>query len=337
MPEKVAVVVPNWNGIATLGACIESLQNQSLLPRIIVVENGSVDDSLTLLQTKYSGVTVLVQPKNLGFAGGVNIGLVRAISDGAQFVALFNNDAVAEKDWLRNLVKAMTHDDNTGIVTCKFMDISGKHLDSTGDQYTNWGLPYPRGRGEPVSNRFDKQLDVFAASGGASLYRVKMLKEIGLFDKNFFAYYEDVDLSFRAQLAGWKVRYCPQAIAYHQIGATSSKINGFTTYQTMKNLPWLLWKNVPGRYLFSVLPRFKLAYLSFYASAWRRHRGWAATKGLLVSVALFPKKLWQRHNIQKNKKVSDNYIWNIITHDLPPNAHKLRALRARWWKAGRRT
>src|ERR1039458_27404 len=193
MPEKVAVVVPNWNGIATLGTCIDSLQNQSLRPHIIVVENGSADDSLKLLQTKYPGVTVLVQPKNLGFAGGVNIGLVRAISDGAQFVALFNNDAVAEKDWLRNLVKAMTHDDNAGIVTCKFMDISGKHLDSTGDQYTNWGLPYPRGRGEPTSNRFDKQLDVFAASGGASLYRVKMLKEIGLFDKDFFAYYDDVD------------------------------------------------------------------------------------------------------------------------------------------------
>ena len=85
-----------------------------------------------------------------------------------------------------------------------------------------------------------------------------MLKQIGLFDEDFFAYYEDVDISFRAQLAGWKVAYAPKAVAYHQIGATSSKIKGFTTYQTMKNLPMLLWKNVPAGLLISVVPRFSL-------------------------------------------------------------------------------
>jgi hypothetical protein len=164
-----------------------------------------------------------------------------------------------------------------------------------------------------------------------------MFKDIGLFDEDFFAYYEDVDLRFRAQLAGWKIRYCPKAIAYHQIGATSSKISGFTTYQTMKNLPWLMWKNVPATYLLKVLPRFKIAYFSFYASAWRRHQGWSATKGVLLSVTLAPKKIWQRHQIQNTKKVSDSYIWGIMTHDLPPNALKLRSLRAKWQKVARRS
>src|SRR6201999_312952 len=97
-------------------------------------------------------------------------------------------------------------------------------------------------------DKYDKQTAVFVASGGASLYRIKMLQEIGLFDEDFFAYYEDVDLSFRAQLAGWKVAYAPRAVAYHQIGATSGHIKGFTTYQTIKNLPLLFYKNVPRKF-----------------------------------------------------------------------------------------
>lgn len=308
-----------------------------MVSQIIVVENGSTDGSLEFINTHYPGVDLVVNKKNLGFAGGVNSGIRYAIDDNCDFVALFNNDAIADKDWLRYLVEATEKDGKVGVVTCKFMDIDGKHLDSTGDQYTNWGLPYPRGRGEPVNDSYDDQIDIFAASGGASLYKVKMFKDIGLFDEDFFAYYEDVDLSFRAQLAGWKIRYCPKAIAYHQIGATSSKISGFTTYQTMKNLPWLMWKNVPATYLLKVLPRFKIAYFSFYASAWRRHQGWSATKGVLLSVTLAPKKIWQRHQIQNTKKVSDSYIWGIMTHDLPPNALKLRSLRAKWQKVARRS
>jgi hypothetical protein len=334
---KIAVVIPNWNGKDKIAKCLDSLSAQSMVSQIIVVENGSTDGSLEFINTHYPGVDLVVNKKNLGFAGGVNSGIRYAIDDNCDFVALFNNDAIADKDWLRYLVEATEKDGKVGVVTCKFMDIDGKHLDSTGDQYTNWGLPYPRGRGEPVNDSYDDQIDIFAASGGASLYKVKMFKDIGLFDEDFFAYYEDVDLSFRAQLAGWKIRYCPKAIAYHQIGATSSKISGFTTYQTMKNLPWLMWKNVPATYLLKVLPRFKIAYFSFYASAWRRHQGWSATKGVLLSVTLAPKKIWQRHQIQNTKKVSDSYIWGIMTHDLPPNALKLRSLRAKWQKVARRS
>ncbi len=125
------------------------------------------------------------------------------------YIGLFNNDAVADKDWLKNLTQVLDENSDTGIVTCKLVDANNQHLDSTGDIYTVWGLPFPRGRGEPVSTKYDDKTDIFAASGGASLYRTKMLEEIGLFDEDFFAYYEDVDLSFRAQLAGWKVKYAP--------------------------------------------------------------------------------------------------------------------------------
>jgi GT2 family glycosyltransferase len=333
--REVSVVIPNWNGKDSLKACLDSLLIQSLKPTIIVVENGSTDGSNKFLADTYPDIVVLEQQRNLGFAGGVNVGIRYAIENNHQFVALFNNDAVADKAWLKNLHQELLDNSHSGIATCKFMDIENKHIDSTGDLYTIWGLPYPRGRGEEVSNQYDEQTDIFAASGGASLYRVKMLQEIGLFDEDFFAYYEDVDLSFRAQLAGWKISYVPSSIAYHQIGATSSKIKGFTTYQTMKNLPWLLWKNVPASLLFRTVPRFTLAYTSFLISAAQRGQSAPALKGVLISVLLLPKKILQRWQIQHKRKVSVDYINSVLTHDLPPNAHKLRALRNTWWKISR--
>jgi GT2 family glycosyltransferase len=330
--KSLHIVIPNWNGKDSLPACLDSLRSQTVATNIVVVDNGSVDGSLDLLSQKYPDITVLPQPKNLGFAGGVNVGIKYAIDQAADYVALFNNDAVADKDWLKNLVAVLDQQPKVGIVTGKLLDDQKSHIDSTGDYYTTWGLPYPRGRGEPVSDKYDNHTDVFAASGGASLYRLEMLKQIGLFDEAFFAYYEDVDLSWRAQLAGWQVMYEPSAIAYHQIGATSSKIKGFTTYQTMKNLPMIGRKNIPLKLLPKILPRFFIAYSSFYWSAVARGQAWPATKGWFMAFVNLPRNFYQRHAIQKNRQVSVDYINKTLVHDLPPNATKLRSLRAKWWR-----
>jgi len=333
--SNVAVVIPNWNGKDDLPACLDSLQAQSLVPHIIVVENGSTDGSAELVTKKYPYVTLLPQSKNLGFAGGVNVGITYALEHDFEYIALFNNDAVADRDWLKELMHALAENPKAGIATCKLISFDKKHLDSTGDLYTVWGLPYPRGRGEQVSDTYDKQTEIFGASGGASLYRASMLQRVGLFDEKFFAYYEDVDISFRAQIAGWKIVFAPKAIAYHKIGATSSRIKGFATYQTMKNLPMIFWKNVPWSLVPVVLPRLLIAYWSIMASSILQGRGWPAFKGLLVHLKNHPHIFRERREIQRSRVVSDEYIWNIMTHDLPPNAHKLRTLRAKWWKLRR--
>lgn len=330
--RRICVVVPNWNGKEELPACLDSLLAQTEPGHLIVVENGSTDGSLELLQQHYPQVELVVNKKNLGFAGGVNSGIRRAMEQGAAYIALFNNDAVADKGWLKELVGCLDAQPEAGIATCKLLNSDGTHLDSTGDYYTAWGLPYPRGRGEADSGQYDNQRTVFAASGGASLYRVSMLREIGLFDEDFFAYYEDVDISFRAQLAGWKVAYVPAAVAYHATGTTSGKIRGFTTYQTVKNLPLLLWKNVPWRILPHVWVRLVLAWSSFVLRALLRGQVGPVVKGCLTGTVLWPKKLVERRRIQKARKVSDEYIWTMLVHDLPPNARNLRRLRAAWWK-----
>lgn len=334
MAEKsssVAVVVPNWNGADHLAACLDSLLAQSLPARIIVVDNGSTDGSLALLE-KYDGLEVILNQRNEGFTGGVNPGFGRAIDDELKYVATLNNDAVAERDWLRELVAELDKNPRVGIATAKILDGAGKQLDSTGDYLTVWGLPYPRGRGESDLDKYDGQTEVFAASGGASLYRVRMLEEIGLFDQDFFAYYEDVDLSFRAQLAGWKVRYVPGAVVRHQIGATSGRLKGFATYQTLKNQQLLLYKNLLDGFKRRVWWRFTLAHTLFFLRAVGRGQLWPALKGDLKGTFLLLKKHGERRRIQAAKKVSDKYIWDMLVHDLPPNAHNLRRLRRAWWR-----
>lgn len=327
METKVAVIVPNWNGADFIVPCLKSLEQQSLKPSIIVVDNGSQDSSVQIMKSKFKNIELLEFLDNAGFAGGVNRGIKKAIKDKYEFVALFNNDAVADKNWLKNLVLAAGKHKKVGIITGKLMSANKKHIDSTGDLYSTWGLPFPRGRDQLDKGQFNKPGFVFGASGGASLYKTTMLKTIGLFDEDFFAYYEDVDISFRAQLAGWKVWYEPEAIAYHATGSTSKNIKGFATYQTFKNQPLLLIKNIPDKLMLKILPRFMLAYLSISLSSLIGRRSWPAFKGFCVMLYLLPKKLKERRSIKNSSQTDTKYIESILIDDLPPNATKLRKLR----------
>lgn len=326
---NVYLVVLNWNGRDFIGECLDSLLEQSYEAKVIVVDNGSVDGSVEYIEQKYPTVHLIKEDYNHGFAGGVNIGIKYAIKNGAEAVGLINNDATTDKEWLRHLVNCLSKNNKAGIVTCKFlMADSNNIIDSTGDIYTIWGLPYPRGRGQKDVGKFNKEEAVFGASGGASLYRIKMLKEIGLFDEKFFAYYEDVDISFRAQLAGWKVRYQPKAVAYHKLSQTSIKISGFTTYQTIKNLPLLFWKNVPTALLAKMVTRYFIAYSAIVISSLAKLRFIPLFKGLFMSVINLPYMFSQRYKIQRTKKISSEELEKILYHDLPPNAHKLRKIRS---------
>jgi len=326
---RVYTVIPNWNGKDSLADTIESLLDQDT--GIIVVDNGSSDGSSDFVSSEYPDIELIRNPKNLGFAGGVNCGMRKALELGAEFIALLNNDAVADKRWISKLIMRMESDNRLGIVTSKIMGRDGT-LDSTGECYTSWGLSFPRGRGEKNIRKYDSANYIFGASGGASLYRASTLKDIGLFDEKFFAYYEDLDISFRAQLRGWKVGYEPEAVAYHEIGATSSKIKGFTTYHTIKNLPMVFWKDVPLALMPKIFPRLLLAHWMFIFRATSRGQIWPAFKGVAAAIAYFPIILVQRYKIQSSRKMPASYINSIISHDLPPNAHRLRALRVFWWR-----
>ncbi|HUS25886.1 MAG TPA: glycosyltransferase family 2 protein [Nevskiaceae bacterium] len=344
--RNVFVVIPNWNGADDLAASIDSVLGQSYKNlQLIIVDNGSTDDSQKIIESyiaKDSRVRAIWRDKNYGFTGGVNPGFELGMAEHADYVAPFNNDAVADKHWLKHLAHFLDAHPKYGIAACTILHADGKTIDSTADQYTVWGIPFPRGRDEPAGSRYNQDADIFGASGGASMYRVAMLREVGVLDQDFFAYYEDIDLSFRAQLAGWKVRFVPDAVVYHSQGKTSTRLgkrqagdrsaNPFTTKQYMKNLPYVLVKDVPLRLLVHVLPRFYLAYTIFFAKAILDGRGWPAFTGWATFWVNLPKKLLQRRHIQATRKASDQYIWGLFLHDLPPNAQKLKHLRSIWWR-----
>ena len=283
------IVVLNWNGTDDTIECVSSLramhaENTS----IAIVDNGSSKKQLSQLKAFLKNqpeIILLENPTNKGFAGGVNTGITYAIENDFSHVALFNNDATADKNWLKELLATMQS--SKAMAVTGLLRHAGKNsIDSTGDFYTTWALPFPRSRGlKPTQT--PKSGFVFGATGGATLYKTELFKEIGFFDESFFAYYEDVDISFRAQLAGHKVYYTNTAVAYHKQGATSKKIPGFTVYQTFKNLPLLYTKNVPAGLLIPIGLKFFVAYWLMFGNAIKNGTGWYALKGWLASVWYF--------------------------------------------------
>lgn len=327
---SVLIVVLNWNGIKDTEKCLDSLLKQTYKDfNILVVDNGSVDDSLERLrkiEKKNDNIVLAVNKYNKGFAGGVNTGIKYAKKRDFDAIALFNNDAEADENWLLELVSGLKQKD-TAISTGLLLHENGKTVDSTGDYYSIWGVPFPRNRGNKTEGVPESGF-VFSGSGGASLYKTSLFREIGLFDESFFAYYEDVDISFRTQLAGHKVYFTNKAIAYHKQGATSKKIPGFTVYQTFKNIPLLFTKNVPAGLLLPIGIRLLLLYVLIFGNAVKNGAGVPALKGWLASIGYFwTSAIWLRAGIQRQKKVPTSYINSIIVHDLPPEQTGLRRFR----------
>ena len=328
--NRVVIVTINWNGAEDTADCVASLCSLNYDDfHVVVVDNASTakDTRKSLSKLVSDQVTVIYNKENLGFSGGVNTGIRYAMEHGYDYVALFNNDAVANKNWLKELVKS-AEKEQSGITTGLLLHRDGETIDSTGDWCSNWGLPFPRNRG-------DKTIEaavsgpVFSGSGGASLYSVKMFKDMGLFDEKFFMYYEDTDISFRAQNYGYKVYYTDQAIAYHKQGASSDKVSGLGVRQAFRNLPTFYIKNMPTKLLWLTGPRFALAYILMLGNAVKRGDAKPALSGWLAGIPLFwLHALPARFKIQGKRKVSSDYIRSILWPDLPPDQTGLRKFRS---------
>jgi hypothetical protein len=322
---RAAVVVPNWNGAQFLGECLTSLQNQSQSAELIVVDGGSRDGSVELVRQRYPDVTLLSLPTNLGFAGAVNRGIEHAIRDDAEYVALLNNDAVVEGDWLARLIATAESHPEAGIVTSKLLRYDRRHIDSTGDFYSSWGWAYPRGRDEIDQGQYDtpKFRDVFCGSGGASLFRVRMLEEVGLFDEDYFAYLEDQDLGFRAQLRGWRARYEATAVAYHHMMGTSAGLDHFNRYHAIRNCIYLYVKNMPRPLCWKYLPKFLVGLFLMGLNDFRRRRFRAIAGAYIDALRHLPRMLAKRRRVQRARTVPVQYIDSILIHPLPPTQKNL--------------
>ena len=315
---KIAVVILNFNGWRDTVKCLAALKEQTYKNfEIYLIDNGSADESVEeLSKIKMKNLHFHKEKKNTGFTGGVNIGIKWAMKNGFDAIALLNNDAKAESEWLENLVKPFEKSPEIGAVTSLMLDKTGKFIDDAGDEFSTWGIPALRSEGEPKKNAPKSGL-VFGATGGATLYKTKVFEMIGLFDEDFFAYNEDVDIDWRMQLAGFKIWYEKSAIVWHKHSATSSKIPGFTINQVFKNLPQVFWKNVPSPMIWWMLPKFMLVYTAFIFYQIPKGGVKFALKGFWQSLLLMPKSLKKRRRIQATKIVSNEYISSILLHRLP--------------------
>ncbi len=315
--RKIAVVVLNYKGWRDSIKCVKSLLAQTYPAfHIVLIENGSGDQSAReLSKLKDPKLTYIEESINHGFTGGVNLGIQWAMEHDYDMVALLNNDAHAEPDWLENLAGAMKKT-KASVVTGLLLTSDGKRIDDAGDSYSTWGIPTLVAEHQPASDA-PKSGSVFGATGGATLYKLSLLKEIGLFDNVYFAYNEDIDMDWRTQLAGHKIYYEKSAVAYHKHSATSKKMPGFTTTQVFRNLPVVLIKNVPFPMSIPIGIKFVFIYWAFVFYKVLRGEGKAAFKGVFKSVTLWSHAFKERRHVQKSKVVSNSYIRSILYRGLP--------------------
>lgn len=248
---KVSVIIVNYNGEQFLKDCLDSLHAQTSSDfEIIVVDNNSSDRSIGIVTDRYPDVILIRNEANRGFAVGTNQGIMMAKGE---YILTLNNDTRVETSFLEEIVRPIEDDPHVGICASKMLLPDGR-INSTGLCISRSGAAWNRGMFEEDTGQYEHQEEVFGASAGAALYRRSMLDEIGLFDEDFFMYMEDVDLSFRARLAGWKCMYIPTAIVWHHHGGTAEFGSDMAVYFGNRNIIWMVMKNYPSRLLLFSIP-----------------------------------------------------------------------------------
>jgi GT2 family glycosyltransferase len=244
----VSVIVVNWNGRHWLEQCLPAVLDQSCSSfDVTVVDNGSLDGSQEWLRQAWPQVHLLELGSNHGFAAANNRGIEAA---SGKWIATLNNDALPDRAWLEALLEGASGE-RIGMVASRIVLWGSPDvLDSAGIEVDRAGIAWNRCWNRPVDDAA-AELMVFGPSAAAALYRRDMLTSIGLFDERYFAYYEDVDLAWRAQRAGWRCRYAPQATVRHWHSATGAAMKG---YYLGRNKWWTILKNYPAAALMVMLP-----------------------------------------------------------------------------------
>jgi GT2 family glycosyltransferase len=305
--SRASVIVLNWNGQRFLKECLASLTEQTFKDfDTILVDNGSTDGSVEYVRQEFPEVRVIALNHNAGFAGGNNVG-IRAST--GEYVALLNNDTKAHPRWLDSLKTALDAHPDMGFCASKILlyDQPGV-IDSAGDLFYTCGVGEKRGRSEKDDERFAELVPVFGACAAAALYRRQMLEDIGLFDEDFFAYAEDVDLSFRAQLAGYQCLFVPDALVYHHLQGTSRASPDHSLYLSRRNAFCALVKNMPAGLLWRRLPYILGYYFAVDLAYMVQGSLRPILKARLDNISHLKRTLAKRSQIQARRRVTDDYI-----------------------------
>jgi hypothetical protein len=308
---RISIIVVNWNGKSLLKDCLGPLsRQQGATCELIFVDNGSSDGSVEWVRTKFPQIKVVQLPSNQGFTGGNSAGLEAAQGE---FIALLNNDTRADERCLGELILPMIRDARVGISAAKLLLDGPQVINSVGIGLTTAGVGFDRGYGEGIC-LYDTPERVFGACAAGVLYRRSMLEEIGFFDRDFFLYSEDVDLSFRAQIAGWKCAYVPTAIIYHKLNTTARKLSDLHVYYHTRNLEFVWVKNMPTMLMLRYLHHKIVQEFGAFCYLCLRHGKWKPFfRAKRDALKMLPAMLRKRREIQGRRRVSNAYLQSMLT------------------------
>ncbi len=310
---KTSVIIPNWNGLDLLADCLTSLSQQIVKNfEVIIVDNGSSDGSIKYIEENFPKFKIIKLDKNYGFAKAVNIGFKKS---NAEFVVVLNNDTKTRKDWLQNLIKAAEGHKQVFAVCSKLLNFYNPTLiDGVGVTINEVGQAKSLGFQKKDGKEFSEERYVFGVTGGAALFRRDLFLKLGGFDEKYFMYFEDLDLSWRAQLLGYKSIYCPSAVVYHKHKASSKKRPQHLEYWQYRNMIATVIKDFPASLLLRRFRWLKILLVHVNTFVYQIKNGfiWPA---LMVQIWLLwnlPYLLSKRVELQSQRKVSDDYLEQFL-------------------------
>jgi hypothetical protein len=302
-PRSVAVVVPSWNTIGFLPACLGSLGEQGVEVELVVVDNGSGDGSVEYLERE--GVRHVALPGNVGFAAAVNLGAARTR---AAAILVLNADTVLEPGCLGTLLEALEAEPGLGGVQPRILQLEGgpdaprsvdsARLYSAGQALTRDGRAYELGMGEEQGAWSAERREVFGVCGAACLLRRELFADLGGYDESYFAFYEDVDLNVRARIAGWRFEYVPEAVVWHVGNAAWQE--GFER-PAADNARLVARNRLASQVRFmpaSAIPRIAAVEAASLLRAVRERRFLATLRGKLSALPRLPRLLRERRRLR---------------------------------------
>jgi GT2 family glycosyltransferase len=306
----ISTIIVTWNGRQHLEACLSALAAQEGVDaETIVVDNGSTDGSAQYLADCFPWVRVVALPTNRGFAGGNNAGARQARG---RLLAFLNNDTIADRGWLRALADGLDERRRVGLATSRIVYMHDPSIvDSAGDGLTRAGGAFKRFHGRS-SDQASESRDVFGACGAAFMIPRAVFEELGGFDEEFFASYEDVDLSYRAQLRRYRCRYVADAIVRHRGSATLGRVSARSVFFAQRNLEWMYFKNTPDAILIRTLPNhliYNCAAAAHFTRLGLLGTFLKAKGSALAGMA----RLWRRRSqVQRRRLARSAEIWGQL-------------------------
>lgn len=323
MRDKVSIVVLNWNGKDHLKICLDSLKKLSYKPiEVIVVDNNSHDGSPELVEKKYPWVILIQNKKNFGYAKANNIGIKKS---SGEFVFILNNDTKVTKNFLEPLVSDMKLDKNIACVQPKLVYATKPAtLNAVGSYLTSSGFLYHYGYRKPANlGRYNKKLFIYSAKGAAMLLRKSALNRVGVFDEDFFIFFEETDLCHRLWLSGFKVLYEPSSLVYHYEAVdTGRQMNDYKrNFLSLRNRICSYIKNLETSNLIKILAFLLIIYslsLIYSLVKLRFEFVFALIMSLLWNVYQLPNTLKKRYTIQLTiRKAKDSDLFKVIRKEPP--------------------